>query len=365
MINLVQQLMDERPDWLEYLETDLKVDAVRDGALVSLKYNQIESPMYNPIVQQCRGMVVDVERKQVIAWPYNKFWNLGDALAEPIDWSTARVQEKLDGSLMILYWRDVHHGWCVASSGHPTAGGSFGSDVRTFRDAFWQFPSTGALWLRAADTRITYMFELCDAPNRVVVRHDRPRLVLHGARWLESGVELARAELASQALALSCELVNEYSIGTVDGCIAAAETLDPLKQEGFVVVDANFNRVKIKSPRYVILHHLKGEATPRRAIELWQTGETDELLNSFPEFRPVIEPVQGALETIAEQCVKDFAENMPRASRKDFALAVKDRPWSSVLFKMIGTERPDADTAKAIMRRQTLASLERMLGHDL
>jgi hypothetical protein len=60
--------------------------------------------------------------------------------------------------------------------------------------------------------------------------------------------------------------------------------------------------------------------------------------------------------------VKDYAENMPRASRKEFAMAIKDRPWSSVLFKMLGEESHDVDTAKAIMRRQSLQSLERMLG---
>ncbi|HKP06809.1 MAG TPA: RNA ligase [Microbacterium sp.] len=362
MENLIQGLMRDRHDWLAHLENELHIAAVRDGDLVSLKYNQIESPMHEPLVQQCRGMVVDAAQSRVLAWPYNKFWNHGEKLAAPIDWSTARVQEKLDGSLMILYYGGVERGWCVASSGHPTAGGSFGSDERTFREAFWSLVGVdGALWVRAADVRITYMFELCDSPNRVVVRHERPRLVLHGARWLESGSELTKAELAEQAAMLHCELVGEFPIGTVDGCLAAAEALDPLRQEGFVVVDASFNRVKIKSPRYVILHHLKGEATPRRAIELWQTGESEELLASFPEFRPVIEPVHAELDLIAEQAVKDFAENMPRASRKEFALAIKDRPWSSVLFRMLGEERRDIETAKAIMRRQSLASLERML----
>lgn len=361
MENLVQRLMLERTDWLEHLENDLHISVVRDGDLASLKYNQIESPMADPMVQQCRGMVVDVAQRRVLAWPYNKFWNHGEHLAAPIDWASARVQEKLDGSLMILHYRGIDYGWCVASSGHPTAGGSFGSDTRTFRDAFWQV-AADRLWHRAADVRVTYMFELCDSPNRVVVRHDRPRLVLHGARWLDTGLELTSAELAEHAAQMHCELVSEFPIGTVDACLAAAEALDPLRQEGFVVVDDAFNRVKIKSPRYVILHHLKGEATPRRAFELWQTGDTEELLNSFPEFRPVIEPIQADLDLIAEQCVKDFEENMPRATRKEFAMAVKDRPWSSVLFRMLGEERHDLDTAKAIMRRGSLQSLERMLG---
>ena len=362
MENLVQRLMLDRADWLEHLENDLHISTVRDGDLVSLKYNQIESPMSDPMVQQCRGMVVDCAQRRVLAWPYNKFWNHGEHLAAPVDWATARVQEKLDGSLMILYWRGVRDGWSVASSGHPTAGGSFGSDTRTFREAFWSHVNDGALWIRAADTTLTYMFELCDSPNRVVVRHEKPRLVLHGIRSLEAGCELGRANLEYHAANMNCEVVDEFPIGTIDGCLSAAEALDPLKQEGFVVVDAEFNRVKIKSPRYVILHHLKGEATPRRAIELWQTGETEELLNSFPEFRPVIEPIHADLDLIAAQCVKDFEENIPRASRKEFAMAVKDRPWSSVLFRMLGEERHDIDTAKAIMRRGSLQSLERMLG---
>lgn len=361
MINLVQQLMHDRTDWLEFLENDLHISVVRDGDLASLKYNQIESPMANPLVQQCRGMVVDVARRQALAWPYNKFWNHGEHLANTIDWNTARVQEKLDGSLMILYWRDVKHGWTVASSGTPTASGSFGSET-TFRDAFWTLVRELGIDVHRLEPTCTYMFELCHAPNRVIVRHERPRLVMHGARDMFMGRELRLVELESYANAAGCELVAEFPIGTIEGCLSAAEVLDPLKQEGFVVVDGAFNRVKIKSPRYVILHHLKGEATPRRAIELWQTGDTDELLNSFPEFRPVIEPVHAELDAIADQCAKDFAENMPSATRKEFALAVKDRPWSAILFRMLGRESPGVDVAKAIMRDASLASLERMLG---
>jgi len=366
MINLIERLMHERTDWLEYLANDLHIAVVRDGTLASLKYNQIESPMANPLVQQCRGMVVDVERRKVLAWPYNKFWNHGEALAAPVDWATARVQEKLDGSLIIAYHdRDR---WHVASSGHPTAGGSFGTETSTFRDAFWTLERELGMDVSRLEPTVTFMFELCHAPNRVVVRHERPRLVMHGARDMVMGRELSRIELEMFARAARCELVDEYQISSIADCLAAAEALDPLKQEGFVVVDEHFNRVKIKSPRYVILHHLKGEATPRRAIELWQTGDTDELLNSFPEFQPIIQPVQDQLKRIAEWCVKDFADHTPCADRKTFAMAVKHRPWASVLFKMlgdwqdgIGVNHPDVEAAKAIMRKSTTAALERML----
>lgn len=361
-VNHVQALIAERADWAEVLERDYTIKIVRDGDLASLKYNQIESPMREPIVQQCRGMVVDCTAGRVVAWPYNKFWNHGETLADPIDWSTARVQEKLDGSLMILYWGGVSRGWCVASSGHPTAGGAFCDDSRTFRDAFWQHDGVnGLVWTRAADTRATYMFELCDAPNRIVVRHDRPRLVLHGARWLNTGVEFTRAELEEHAARMNCEIVGEFPISSIAECLAAADALDPLRQEGFVVVDAGFRRVKIKSPRYVVLHHLKGEATPRRAIELWQTGEAGELLSHFPEMAGAIVPVHDQLDLIAERAAADFADYQARSSsRKEFAGMATTRPWASVLFRML-SDGGTIDDAKAIMRRQSLASLERMV----
>lgn len=185
--------------------------------------------------------------------------------------------------------------------------------------------------------------------------------MLHGARDLRTGCELGRAALEAAARAARSEIVREFPIGSIADCLAAAEALDPLQQEGFVVVDGAFRRVKIKSPRYVILHHLKGEATPRRAIELWQTGETGELLATFPEMTQAISPIQDRLEDLAAQAVADFRRHRGLPDRKAFALAVRDLPWSSVLFRLLGQADPTVDDARAIMRRQSLAALERML----
>ena len=361
MKNLVQELMHVQPaEWLSTLENDYKINVVRDGDVASLKYDQLESPMREPIVQQCRGMVVDVARRQILAWPYNKFWNHGETLAAPIDWATARVQEKLDGSLMILHWRDA--AWTVASSGHPTAGGSFGADTRTFREAFWSVMSIQGIDVGGLDRSTTYMLELCDVPNRVVVRHEKPRLVLHGARSLESGEELTASALDIAAMRAGLELVRTFPISTVSDALAAAEALDPIQQEGFVVVDAACNRVKIKSSRYVILHHMKGEATPRRAIELWQTGEAGELLAHFPEMRPVIIPLHERLDEIARRAAAEHDEAMCRGcNRKGYASMATRHPFSAVMFRMLTDGSAGIEAAKTIMRRMSLAALERLV----
>lgn len=53
-----------------------------------------------------------------------------------------------------------------------------------------------------------------------------------------------------------------FPMRTLDECIFAAQKLD-YNHEGYVVVDAQFNRVKVKSPRYVVLNHMaQGVTTP-------------------------------------------------------------------------------------------------------
>lgn len=359
----VRALILDEPDWLTKLVDDYKIHVVRDGRLASLKYNMLESPMEHPLVQECRGMVVDVAERQIRAHPYNKFWNHGETGAAPIDWSTARVQEKLDGSLMILYheWGGEFHDWHVASSGHPTAGGSFGASAQTFREAFWEIWNNLKMGL-PVDVDTCYMFELCALENRIVVRHETPRLVVHGARNLTTGREVSRKHLEEIARDNRWEIVKEYPITSITECLEAVEALDPIANEGFVVVDADFNRVKIKSRRYVILHHMKGESTPRRAIELWQTGETSELLGHFPEMAPLILPIHERLDQIAEHAYADVLRYSATPTRKEYAAIVKDLPWASVCFKFYGEKPPTLDAIKEKLRAQTLASLERMVG---
>jgi hypothetical protein len=362
MKNLVQALMNDHPDsWLSTLESDFKISVIRDGDLASLKYNQIESPMHEPIVQQCRGMVVHTEHRRVVAWGYNKFWNLGETQAAPIDWNTARTFNKLDGSLMQLHW---HEGkWRVASSGHPTAGGSFGAESRTFQEAFWQtFHALGYQLPPEELQDTTFLLELCDAPNRIVVRHEKPLLVLHGARRLTTGQEITYNELRGVASQLAWQLVEAFPLNSVEQCLEAAASLDPLQQEGFVVVDASFNRVKIKSPRYVILHHMKGDATPRRAVELWQTGETGELLVHFPEMATAILPIQEQLDSIARRAANEHDEALCRSfDRKSYASMATRYPFSAVMFRMLTDGLTGTEAAKAIMRRMSLAALERLI----
>lgn len=59
----------------------------------------------------------------------------------------------------------------------------------------------------------------------------------------------------------------------------AANSL-PWDEEGYVVCDANFNRVKIKSPQYVMAHYARnnGVINTERLVQIVLDGEQEEFL---------------------------------------------------------------------------------------
>lgn len=295
--------------------------------LVMLKYHQIESPMHEPIVQECRGLILDEQQDwSIVSHPFHKFFNQHEPNAASINWRTARVYEKLDGSLHTLYWYGGL--WRVASSGLPDAGGSAHSLGMTFSELFWRtWNDLG--YMLPSQPRFCFMFELLTPYNRVVVPQANSRIVLLGVRDLESGQEIGPEWMAEK---LGWEYVRSFPLNTIEKCLAAAESLDPMVQEGFVVCDANFNRVKVKSPRYVALAHLKESCSARRLLDIVRSGESDEFLSYFPEMRPAYALIAEKFGALCTEVQADYERLKGILSQKDFALEAMKTRCSSALF---------------------------------
>src|SRR4051812_39544178 len=56
--------------------------------LLLFKYDQLESPFAEPLVRECRGIILDSEDNwRIVCRPFSKFFNAQESLAAPIDWS--------------------------------------------------------------------------------------------------------------------------------------------------------------------------------------------------------------------------------------------------------------------------------------
>ncbi len=353
---------------------EFKISRNAADGLVSLKYDQVRSPMEHPAVQDCRGMIVrEDDPTCLVAFPYRKFFNLGESRAATIDWHSARVLEKLDGSLIIMYFdhRLGQRRWRVATSGQPVAGGPYNGFGKTFEEVFWE------TWLELGYQvpihpehpmdDVWYFFELCRPDNRIVVKYESPRLVLHGARRRAGLLELGWEELHAHACRYGWEAVSDWRRDGMAMNAArvteAASITDPLGLEGFVVVDRHFKRVKVKNPAYVELHHLRGNGvrSPRSVVECVKRGEVDEILAHFPDMREQFDPITEAIDAAADLISLKLAR-FGALDRKSFALEVKDVPFSNAAFRLYGQGIVPSEIVRARILEMTTPAILRALG---
>lgn len=297
--------------------------------LVHLKYSQIESPMGETVVQQCRGIVLDESAEwAAVCVPYFKFFNHGEGHAASIDWSTATVYEKLDGTLCCLYFYEDE--WHVSTTGTPDASGPVGGDSQTFRDLFWETWG-GLSYEFPCCKKATYLFELMTPLNRVVVPHASSRLVLHGVR---SRPTLREHDPRWIAHLHDWECVRTFPFGSLAAVVEQANNLSPLESEGYVVCDAQFNRVKVKGSQYVALAHAKDRLTERGMLDLVRVNEGSEFLAYFPELAAEYDRQKARYESLIDRIGLAYTFHRDTPGQKEFALAVKDLPYSGALFSL-------------------------------
>lgn len=279
---------------------------------VSVRYNTIESNFTNEEVRDARGLVLYKDGWDVASLAFRKFFNLGEGHAAPIDWATARVYKKMDGTLIHAYYDRVLEKWCFGTTG--TAEGE--GDVDNFHYTNGEDSSFGDLFLRAfkdthdarsslSDTRriasmrgdlYTYVstfldiavdrnwtvaFELCTPYNIVVTPHTECRVWLLGARNLKTMEESDFISLDLISKALDIPVAPSYPLSTPEEILKTFESMS-FKDEGYVVCDANMNRVKIKNPAYVAVHFMKEKTAFWRVVDIVRCGEVDEFAATFP-----------------------------------------------------------------------------------
>lgn len=226
---------------------------------VLCKYHSIISE-WNNLTKQTRGIVLDSKNNwKVVNFPFTKFFNLHEKEAATINWQSATFQEKLDGSLISLWWAERLNKWMISTSGTCNAfeaitgfGKSFGEIVETTLSLNF---STLELFYSKLDKNICYIFELESIYNQIVVNQadNQGKLTLLGARSLETFQELDLKHINLSPI----NLVTRYKL-TKHTMEKFVNSRDPKEAEGLVVCDHNFNRIKVKSQEYIRIHKIKG-----------------------------------------------------------------------------------------------------------
>lgn len=301
-------------DWKESIQLKPFCIKVRElGDFVLLKYDQLNSDMSHPICQVCRGIILERISGfgwNIVCYPFDKFFNYGEPYAAEIDWKTAKVREKIDGSL-IKFWCDTYGLWHMSTNGSIDAfkaeisdnpyGLTFGNIVER---------ALGCNWLsfcRELNPEYTYMFEVISPDTRVTVPYEYDGLYYLGQRHRGTMIEEYNYDPVWRNFGIYEPKV--YHLSSLDDCISLVDEFTK-DEEGVVVSDDNFNRIKVKSPEYLIAAHAanNGKLGLRTAIRLIREDKVDDFLAYAPMHRVKMEIIIAAYEDIRDHFYDEFSK---------------------------------------------------------
>jgi hypothetical protein len=321
----------------------------------------------------------------VLAWPMDRFYNHGDPAAAQIDWADPklRVLEKLDGTMIVLYWDPEHGKWhcatrSVSEADVPIKTGDMALNNTTFSELFWRAylettamvcardhltPNEDTLQLFVESTcdslnkNVTYVWELTSPYNRVVVRYDVPRVTLLAMRDIQTGKELDPADDAQAHM----ELPKSWPIHNVEALVAFVDSADPAVLEGAVVIDSKFNRLKVKNKSWVLSSKAKDLVTVSRrsALEAIILDKIDDILPLIEkDIADELNKMRDGLVLYMQTVDRRFAAfKNTTNSRKEFALAVNaSGDWPTPYFNLYeGRETCAMAWLRGVARRGKLS----------
>nr|CAG4715241.1 unnamed protein product [Naegleria fowleri] len=313
--------------------------------LICLHYNQTRANFENALTRLCRGIIVDLEILEddeerngvkIVHMPFSKFFNFNEELSLKFETpliekhfteSSVKVYEKLDGSIVNLYYFDSK--WRVASSSTPDGSARLGfysvsSDMEInnrHREKIQTFEFSQLVWdtfhklnyslpSEKYQGKYSFTFELTTPKHLLVVQYESDDLVLHGVRDLQTFKEEDPEPFAKEFnWKVAACVKSKYGLNSFKDVERVANDRSPYKHEGFVVcyqsyeeesesgdVLLDFIRVKVKSKEYVKLSLAMFDSVEKREnsfIDIIRKNESSEFLSYFPQFTESFEMLKN------------------------------------------------------------------------
>jgi len=248
---------------------------------VVLNY-RVLSPLDSPIVQESRALVLDMNSWDVISKAPDAFFAIEESYAKPVlerfNWTSAKAMTKLDGALVTFYhWNESWH----ICTRYSTDGDLQIYTVNASPSNFtWReltelcIKDMGSTWedfTSQLNPDIFYTFEVTSPENRVIVIYTDRKLTLVAAidRITLKEIDIYQLEFPS----LKVPFVKVRNLDAAKKLIE--KNSDPLSYEGYILIDKDFNRLKLRNPKFLQMlqfYSPQDELTALREIRMMDAG---------------------------------------------------------------------------------------------
>lgn len=323
---------------LEALQNNHKINVIPHAflPLILLNYDAVETRKanlaYHEITRECRSLVLEKDTWKIVSRAFRRFFNLGEYEEKEFNWNQYYIQEKMDGSLISVWW--YQNKWHVRTSGSWADQKICGECSYTWEQLVFELIGSR---IEVFNKNLTYVFELTSPWNQVVKPHNKAELTLLSLFCNEEGLEEDRWFVIETANLLGFNRPEAYAFANIDEAVGWLKA-QPASFEGFVLLDDKYNRYKVKNTAYLNLHRLRGQNglfMTRNLIPLilHKPEEKEEILTYYTWLKPKWEQIENKIWTALKNA--DEIHNLyPDYNQKQFALAIKnEEKWvQSILF---------------------------------
>lgn len=295
---------------IRYLASFLQtISYVQKDNLLLVKYNKsIWNFGYNNLTNICRGKVLDVNTKEIISYPFDKFFNLDECeetAFDKMDNLLAKAKyiyamDKADGSTITI--TKTINGIVINTNGEFD---NIQVDLakKLLVEKYQKF-------LSKMEIGYTYVFELIHPKDSKVVDYNgAKKLLLLAVRDLKDKRLFRYDECVKIALELGLEVVDCFEFTSLKEFVHMSHTLEGSNREGWVIrviTDDEDIMFKLKIDEYCILHRsILGKVNPYHIYELMKTDMLDDVIAKSDEGTKIlildmVEQINNILLSIEE-----------------------------------------------------------------
>lgn len=295
----------------------------QDGQIILIRYGlaEMQEGMWtdpNSIYRECRSIVIDLEKEQLVLTPFRKFFNLNEVEENKIETvinkinhaKVVEVADKLDGSMHSARWYndDVFYTGSMAINK---------KDSWRLQDGYSMLTNNHMNMFRENDN-LTFTFEYISLQDAHVVMYKKSEegLYLIGVRDVITGKQLYYSEVQELAFRYNIEAVKLEN-KTLEQILEEMKVHKSHEKEGWILnIDGHF--IKIKCDDYVHIHRILDKLSSVNVIIQAVAEENyDDLISKVPEI------YRDRINKIA-RLIMDYVKNTNKEVKRIYNVAPKE-----------------------------------------
>ena len=270
-------------DLLKYLVLVLRtISYVQKGNLLLLKYSKnIWNTGWHNLAKQCRGKVIDLESREIVVYPFDKFFNLNEVEETNLERiedllnkaNKVYVTDKKDGSAIIV---TKYKGDLIINTNGEFENIQIELAKKLFEQKYLYF-------YQNVPEGFTFVFELIHPENRIVLDYgSEKKLYLLAIRDLTTLKLKSYEELEDFSNEYKLDITESFSFETLSYFMNKAQLETKDIKEGWVfriITDNEDIMFKLKYTEYFNLARLKNIPSLKKVYTLLVSGTLDDALS--------------------------------------------------------------------------------------